>query len=438
MNALLAVAMLMCAVQERGAQPPANALVVILDDVGETERALLPSLNSIAASGVTFDRFYTWPVCSPTRFAVLTGIYPRSSGIGDVVNAFNSATGSPAPDRRLVMLPEALRLTHETCLVGKWHLGRASEGDRADLLDTTEGGPFVSGFDSWLAGSPNSIAQPGATKDGYFNWYRVDDGTVSRFHSTYATAAQRDAFVSWWTGTSGPKFAVLAFNAAHQPYDTPPGYVPAATTRGAYENVIAYLDGALGGVLGVVSLADTFVFVLGDNGTPDEARPEGTPSGFWKGTTFEGGVNVPLIVAGPGITPKSNSQRLVSALDLGPTLFEMLGITSRGFEDGRSFADALGTWTGAKPRSFVFTERYDTPGGGVQPTGYDDQAVIEATWKLRRVDPDGTGGALPVVDSAYNLVTDPFEQAPIDPALLPVALRTRLLDEMNAQPARLP
>lgn len=426
------------AFQARCAPQPASAIVIILDDVGETERALLPSLDALAARGVTFDRFYTFPVCSPTRYAALAGRYPRRAGIGDVINAHNSATGaSPAPDRRALMLPEALKPTHETALIGKWHLGRASEGGRVDLLDSSESGPFVSGFDSWLAGNPNSIAQPGSTKDGYYNWYRVDDGTVSRFHTTYATAAQRDAFVSWWTRTTGPKFAVLAFNAAHQPYDTPPGYAPASTTRGAYELVIDYLDDAISGALGVVDLAETFVFVLGDNGTPDDARRVGTPSGFWKGTTYEGGVNVPLIVSGPGITPKPNSQRLVSALDIGPTLLELLGTppATQGFGDAMSFANALGPWIGSKPRSWVFTERYDTPGGGGQPAGYDDQAVVEAAWKLRRVDQDGPG-PLASQDFAYYLPGDPFEQAPIAPSSLPPSLKARLYAELASIPAR--
>lgn len=421
------------------AQTP-DVLVIVLDDVGETERVLLPSLDAVAARGVTFQRFYSFPVCSPTRYAALAGRYPRREGIGDVINAHNSATGaSPAPDRLDVMLPESLKPTHKTGLFGKWHLGRASEGERVDLLDVTESGPFVSGFDYWRAGNPNSIAQPGSTKDGYYNWYRVDDGTVSRFHSTYATAAQRDAFVSWWTGTSGPRFAWLAFSAAHQPYDTPPGYAPASTTRGAYELVIEYLDDALTAVLGTVNLDTTFVFVFGDNGTPDDARPVGAPSGYWKGTCYEGGVNVPLLVSVPGVSSGATSQRLVSALDIAPTVCELLGVQPmRGYEDGRSFANSLGAnWSGTTARTWLAVERYDTPPGNGQIEGYDDLAVIECAWKLRRVDADGIGPG-GYAESAYYLPNDPFEQNPFDPNLLPTGLRTRLYAQLASLPPRLP
>jgi hypothetical protein len=83
----------------------------------------------------------------------------------------------------------------------------------------------------------------------------------------------------------------------------------------------------------------------------------------------------------------------------------------------------------------VFTERYDTPGGGTQPNGYDDQAVIESAWKLRRVDVDGPG-PLAAQDLAYYLPTDPNEQRPAPIATLPPALRARLLSEMASVPAR--
>jgi len=423
---ILATLLLLC-------QTP-NVLVILGDDLGWPERHLMPALDEIATRGVTFTRAYTFPVCSPTRYAALTGRYPRRAGIGDVVNAHNSASGaSPAPDRLAVMLPEALKPTHETLLVGKWHLGRASVGARTDLLALTESGPFVSGFDSWLAGNPNSISQ-GPGSSGYYNWYRVDDAQITQGATVYATHAQRDAFIGWWGSTPGPKLGWLAFNSAHQPFDPPPGRAPTGTVRGDYEQLVADLDDSLQAVLAAVDLSTTWVVYVGDNGTPDDARPAGTPSGYWKGTCYEGGVRVPLIVSGPGVTSGICSDRLVSVLDIAPTLLEVLEVDSRGFEDGRSFADELGAWAGQPERAFVFTERYDTPAANPS-IGYDDQAVIEACWKLRRVDRDGPGAA-PSVDSAYYLPSDPYEQNPIDPALLPPGLRARLYAELTSVPSR--
>lgn len=419
------------------AQTP-NVLVIVGDDLGWPERALMPSLDAIATRGVTFTRFYTHPVCSPTRFAALSGLLPRRAGIGDIISAHVSTNApSPAPDRRHVLLPEVLTPTHETCIVGKYHLGRASVGARVDLLDVTESGPFTSGFESWLAGNPNSIALgPGAT--GYRDWYRVDNETVTQNAPTWATHAQRDAFVSWWTGTSGPKFCWLAFNAAHAPYDAPPGLAPTGTTRGDYEQLIADLDASLAACLAVVDWNTTIVVYLGDNGTPDDARPVGSPSGFWKGTTYEGGVKVPLIVAVPGGDAGTSSCRLVQATDIPATVLELLGQeVGRGFTDSVSFADELGPWAGEPARTWVFTERYQSPAVGLSNFP-DDQAVIEAAWKLRRVDPDGPGGLQPSQDFVYYLPNDPYEQAPGDPLLLPAPIRARLMAELASVPPRLP
>lgn len=416
-----------------------NVLVVVGDDLGWSERALMPSLDAIAQRGTTFTRFYTHPVCSPTRYAALYGELPRRAGIGDIISAHNSLNAPcPAPDFRNVSLAEALKPTHKTALFGKWHLGRASVGNRIDLLDVTESGPFVEGFDRWLAGNPNSIALgPGAT--GYQDWYRVDDEAVTQNATTWATHAQRDAFVSWWTTTAGPKFAWLAFNAAHAPYDSPPGSGPTGSVRGDYEQLIADLDASLAGCLAVVDWSTTIVVYLGDNGTPDDARPVGTPSGFWKGTTYEGGVKVPLIIAAPGGAAGCTTDQLASAVDIPATVLELVGQpTARGFEDSRSLAGALGgIWTGEPARDFIFTERWQNPAVGLSSFP-DDQAVIETAWKLRRVDPDGVGGLLPAVDTAYYLPTDPYEQNPIDPALLTPTIRNRLLAELAAQPPRLP
>lgn len=422
-----------------------NVLVIVLDDVGASERALMPALADVAAVGLEFTRFYAWPVCSPTRYAALSGRYPRRAGIGDVINAHNSSTGaSPPPDRRDVLLPEALKPTHRTALVGKWHLGRASVGQRDDLLAVTESGPFVSGFDDWLAGNPNSVAQPPSISSGYYDWYRVDNERVRPSHTTYATAAQRDELIAWIGAQSEPWFAWFAPNAAHAPYDPPPGTRSTGSERGDYLQVLAYLDQALVEVLAAVDLDDTLVLVFGDNGTPDGARPLGTPSGFWKGTTHEGGIRVPLLVAGPGVRQGASS-RLVSALDLGPTILEILGTPSRGFEDGRSFADELGEWRGAAARTWLFSERYDTP-GGVQPEGYDDMAFVEGPTvypgtetkvllKRRLVDADGIGPG-GRVDLLYDLASDPDERAPGPFSSAPSVIRNRFAQYAAALPAR--
>lgn len=404
---------------QRATLPAQNVLVIIADDIGWTERAYFPaSLDSLAAQGTTFTRAYSWPTCSPTRLAALFGHYPRRDGIGDLSLNAHLETDDRLP-LSLVSVAEVFAPTYQTALFGKWHLGRAPLDNGSDLalpaasMARVQGplGPYCQGFELWRAGSPTVVAAGSGAPNGYYDWWRVDDGLMQT-ETLYATAAQRDEFLAWWTGTSGPKFGVLSWSAAHTPYDTPPGYTPHPTTRGKFLQVADYLDQAMADVLAAVSLTDTIVVFISDNGTPDDARDATTPSGYWKGSTFEGGVRVPLIVAGPGIA-QGTSSRLVSIVDIPATLCELANLPNPGL-DSQSFADALGSWTGSAARSFVFAERYETrqPGPTApQPEGYDDSAIIEASWKMRVVDADGIGAG-GKAELVYYLPTDPYELAP--------------------------
>lgn len=354
-----------------GGGPVQNVVLVIADDFGWTERALMPSLDQIAMRGVTFERAYTFPLCSLTREAIFHGEYPRRIGLGGIARAHD---GDTQPCDRL-SLAEALGM--DSLLVGKYHLGRA-----AVLPDALTSGAFADGFERWLAGSVESINRP-HTGAGYYDWHRVDDALTVDHETIYATDAQLLAWQSAWS--SG--FGVLSWSAPHSPYDTPPGYTQGATTRERYEDIISYLDAAVATVLAGIDWQTTLVIFLGDNGTPNDARPIGSPAGRWKNTTMEGGIRVPLIIGGAGVTATGTSQRLVSALDIGETVLEMVGREApRGLTDSRSFADALGVWTGSAPRSWIFSERYDVP---------DDQAIVTGEWKLRIYDADGPGFSPP-------------------------------------------
>ena len=414
-----------------------SAVVIIIDEMGWSDRATVTSLDALAAQGVTFNRFCTFPLCSPSRYAALFGRYPRRDGIGELVAPVypGEAPGSPAPDRLDVSVFEALKPIYATALVGKWHLGRAATGTGADLLatDTTESGPFVQGADEWLAGAPSNT-DLGPDSTGHYAWYRVDNERVTPRSTTYSADAQRDAFLSWWSGTSGPKFAVLAWSLGHAPFDTPPGMTPATGTRNKFLLGLQYLNGPMNAVLSAIDLSDTYVFAFGDNGTPEDARIVGSPIGIWKGSTagngptFGGGVGTPLIVAGPGITAGATSARLVSVADIPATLFELLGVSSRGFEDSRSFADALGSWTGSPARSFVFSERYGPP------ANTDDVCIIRQHWKMRTVDPDGPG-PIPATTRYYDLAADPFERTPATP---PASVIANFAADLASLPARKP
>ena len=413
---------------------PPSVVVIVLDDVGRDEVFpgvdFTPTIERFASQGVRFTHAYSWPVCSPTRYAATFGRYPRRSGIGDVIDAIHPLSpSSPTPPLGLVSLAEVFGLTHKTALIGKWHLGRAG---LAGEMDQASSGPFERGFDRWLAGMPNGAAR-GALGESHYRWNRVEDGDLS-VSTQYATEAQREAFVDWWTSTGGSRFAWLGFAAAHPPHEPPPGFGMLASERANYQQVIAYLDqDALERVANVIDLADTFVVIFGDNGTPDDARPAGTPADHFKGSTFEGGIRVPLVIAGPGITPGLVSDRLVSLVDLPATLLDLVSLPRPAgrFEDSLSFADELGpTFRGDLPRASAFAERYTAT--------QDEMTVVEPRWKLRRFDPDGPAGPLGYRDEVYDLTSDPLEAAPIPPASAPPGVLDRLKAELDSIPPRAP
>lgn len=455
-----------------------SVLIILADDVGwdalddpddaGPQVPIITELDGLAAAGLTLRQAYSGPVCAITRLAMMYGLYPRTQSVGWI----ELSPQAPGDDRlplELVSLAELFKgHGYATGYTGKWHLGRAPLNNGATAGLTTSQltaaqralGPYCQGWDAWPAGVPSPL------NGTYYSWNEVVNGNVV-VQTQYATHRQRDQFIAWWSTTPGPKLGWLSFSAAHESgadpdgsgplggFDPPPGKSWLGTNRENYEQVVDELGHAIGAVLAQVSLANTFVVFTCDNGTPDNARPITTPDapGYWKGTTYQGGVNVPLIIAGPGVVP-GVSDRVVSLMDLGATLAEVAGIEiARGFGDSVSFADELGPgpaewpWFGDPRRmlpnygvEFVFTEGYKPD--------YDDQAIVETVtkypgtqvdvrWKLRRVDSDGAG-PLASADTVYELLTDPWETDGVPLSQVPVGVQNRLLAELASIPPRAP
>src|SRR5262245_3877887 len=107
-----------------------NILLVIADDFGIDSQSLYntnpaaslpptPNINALTARGVRFVNTYSYPVCSPTRSAILTGRYGFRTGVTAVLDA----PGAQGIYTNEFTLPEALSATHRCGSFGKWHLG---------------------------------------------------------------------------------------------------------------------------------------------------------------------------------------------------------------------------------------------------------------------------------------------------------------------------
>ncbi|CAG2122332.1 unnamed protein product, partial [Medioppia subpectinata] len=107
-------------------------------DVGyHSNHVLTPNIDTLAADGVVLDHYYTQPLCSPSRGALLTGVHPIHTGLQNSIIVHQSPTGLPL---HFKLWPQYLKQRHNysTHIVGKWHLGFARK----------EYTPTYRGFDS--------------------------------------------------------------------------------------------------------------------------------------------------------------------------------------------------------------------------------------------------------------------------------------------------
>lgn len=366
---------------------PRDVLLVLLDDIG-TEDALpglMPRLHELAARGVTYTNAYSNPTCSPSRRSLHFSRWWTGES-GDPCAP--AVPGLPPLDA-----PTLARLfPGRTGLFGKWHVGgnpRAGAWERA---------PLEWGFDAWH-GSPQNLRGCGGR--GYEAW-TYSDGATSTILATYQPSFIRDELLAWWHAPErGPRLAVWTPALAHSPHhwppphELPPGYPQLGLgERAKFEAMIVSADWQLGTVLDSIDLARTLVIVTSDNGAASSVAPDPERS---KGTTWQEGIRVPFVIAGPGVPKGLTATRLVHLVDVLPTVAEYAGVGVPAGLDGLSLA--------ARTR-----HEYVLAGNSSNTVFPIDVCAISTRYKLRRV-----GG----VESFYDLRLDPGEQVDriSDPAL---------------------
>ena len=417
----------------QGAPPPPNVLLVVLDDVGVDKVGAYtpagapptPTLDRLAAEGVRFTQAYANPTCSPSRATLLTGQYARRNGVGEAL-----ARGGRAGMRhKLTTLPELLDGVYDHAAIGKWHLGtRGTGGDDH---------PNLAGF-SHFAGSLHNFTHTNAdgSKEGYYHWMRTVNGVTAQ-SDRYATEVTVDDALDWLEHAEPPWFLYLSFNAAHSPAHVPPPGTHSVAdlspdhSRGVrYDAVVESVDHALGRFLERVPQLDrTVVLVAGDNGTPDFGVSLPTLDRTQaKGGLMEGGIHVPMIAWGHGVTGGRAVDGLVLLTDVFPTVAELTGTPIEPAVaaeiDGVSFAQVL-------------SDARATPARAV---GYVDRFALNSKNELKRYAVAVFDGVHKVIrkqsadDSWYTLTADgiegPDERATAaDPA--PFEALTAWLDELE-------
>jgi arylsulfatase A-like enzyme len=293
-----------------------------------TNDPVMPNVARLCAEGVRFDTMWAMPTCSPFRATVMTGMLPDDHGVGSAL--LQSGSLDPTSHTLARALDDQVR----TGLIGKWHVS----------MDPHD--PLRAGWDHYAG----VIA---GTLDDYRDWERVQDGLAERV-TDYATTRHVDDAMTWLDQGDDPWLLWLAFTAPHAPFHVPPPELFTSADPGpwvadqpaaAHVAVMSEaLDAELGRLLDHLDargeLDETYVIFVGDNGTARQAvdAPPYSPTRA-KGSLYEGGLAVPLLIWGPGIEPGS-SDALVMAADLYPTVLELLGQDGPDV-DGRSLVPCL-------------------------------------------------------------------------------------------------
>ncbi len=416
--------------------PPArapNLVFILADDLGWSDLACYgadlhetPNLDRLASQGIRFTQAYTMSVCSPTRSGLLTGRHPARLHITTWrESSLNRDTDAARAPRPLLAPRSAFDLPHaETTLaealksvgflnlhVGKWHLGDAGHA------------PETQGFDINIAGThwgaPTTYFHPFAGPSGQAREHRYVPGLGLGKPGDYLTDRLTDEALKLIDAAGDRPFHLnLCYHNPHTPIEGKPALVerfarkladrPDSRHRNTdYAAMIATLDENVGRVLDHLDrrrLADrTLVVFTSDNGGyTNEFRgrrvTDNTPLRSGKGSLYEGGIRVPLIVRLPGVTPPGSvCTEPVFCTDYFPTLAELAGAPSATATDGRSLVPLLrnpAEKLGRDALYFHFPHYYTT----TTPVG----AIRSGDWKLLEYFEDGR-------TELYDLRADPSE-----------------------------
>jgi len=451
----LLVTTLLCTASAMAATGPAstrspNVIVILVDDLGQTDLACYgskfyetPHIDQLAKDGVRFANGYSaCTVCSPTRAALLTGKYPARLRITDWITGHDRPKAKlKIPDWQKFLPFEEITLAEQfksagyaTASIGKWHLTPAlKEGDEAYY-------PEKHGFDVNIGGYARG--QP----PSYFSPYKIPtlpEGPKGEF-LTDREANEAVKFIE--ANQSKPFFIYLPHYAVHTPLGGKPEVIakyqakadktPGLLQKNAtYAALVESVDDALGTIRATLKRLkleeNTIIVFTGDNGgliLRNDKATDNSPFRVGKGSAYEGGVRVPLIVCWPGVT-KSGVVDPTPAItvDIYPTMLELAGVKPmQSLVDGISLAPLLKS--GAKPdRDAIFWHYPHYHPGGATPYS----AIRSGDLRLVHFYEDGR-------DELYDLANDVGETKDLAPSQpeRAKALRTRLdawLKSVDAQ-----
>ena len=396
---LVSAFVLLCAPVSVSGAPPApqrpNFLFILVDDLGWADLGCYgnqfnetPNIDQLAGDGMRFtDAYAACCVCSPTRASIMTGKYPATLHLTDFIPGHRRPWARlkvPAFNQQLPLremtIAEALKPAgYVSASFGKWHL-------TASTVEPASHYPDKQGFDEYVVTRGGHLAprfgcQPPLELEEGADLADVLTDRAERFME-----ANRDR----------PFFLYLSHFAVHIPLQAKKEVVAKyeakpkpeqGVNHPVYAAMLESVDKSVGRLmnkLDELGLAErTVVIFVSDNGGLRQTfRGTGpivtsnAPLRNEKGTLYEGGIRVPMIVRWPGLVEKGSTCGVpVSTVDFFPTMLVAGGVMveSAGQVDGRSILPLL---KGAKelPRDAIYWHyphyHHSTPAGAVRAGDY--------------------------------------------------------------------
>jgi len=303
-----------------------NIILIMTDDQGWGQTGYYnhpvlktPNLDTMAANGLRFDRFYAGaPVCSPTRASILTGRSNDRTGVPDHGFALRLEE---------ITLPSVLKaFGYSTGHFGKWHLN-GLRGPGVPVLGDDKYSPGAFGFDEWLSVTNYFDMNPIMSRKGVFEELEGDTSKI--------IVDEAIRFISASIKNGNPFFAVIWDAAPHKPWkasqtDKISFGMLDADSQNHYGELVAF-DRSVGVLrnslrdLGIEN--NTLVWFFSDNGGLNGITP-GTVAGLrgFKGSLWEGGIRVPAIIEWPAVIKPRTTNYPASTMDVFATITDILNL----------------------------------------------------------------------------------------------------------------
>ncbi|OWF52332.1 arylsulfatase B-like [Mizuhopecten yessoensis] len=342
----------------RDAKQP-NIVFMVADDYGWNDVGfrnpdmITPNIDKLAYEGVILNQSYVQPVCTPSRNAFMTGVYPFKAGLQHGALLPQQAVCSPF---NKPFLPQYLKkLGYETHAIGKWHLGFCK----------WECTPTYRGFDSFYGFYQGQEQYYNRTVAGGKD-FRDDKQPImpdTTKYSTYVYADRARKVISQHD-KSKPFYLYFPFQSVHEPIEVPVSYENMYSNiknegRRKYSGMVTAMDDLVGNVTAALKengMYDETLFVFtADNGGWPLFHGNNYPLRGGKITIYEGGTRATAFISGKGLEKTGYTYNgMMHAVDWMPTILSAAGGTPEKDIDGLDQWESLRTGAPSKRTEFIY------------------------------------------------------------------------------------